>query len=372
MPLLHSFAWDGWASVLLPVALLAAVGVGVLVSSALRWLLIRLTARTRTNVDDHLIARLHAPAAWTIGFLLWRLAASVVRPELPPRAFSAVSSVTHVALFAMLFWIVLRLVDVGGEWLRQSRWARRNSVSRTMVPLATRVAKVVVLTIGVISVLSQLGYPVASLLAGLGIGGIAVALAAQKTVSNLLGTFAIGVDQPLREGDAVKAGDVVGTVEAVGLRSTRIRTADRTIVTVPNGSLADMNIESYAQRDRFRLALTLRLRYSTSGAQLRQIMDAVKALLESHPRRAADAPSVHFVDIGESWLAVAVVGWFETADGGEFATIRDEVLLRCIEIVEAAGSSLAFPPMAPVVPVAPPPAGGGPGYAARASLLAGS
>jgi MscS family membrane protein len=349
MPLLHSFSWDGWASILLPAGLLVAVGVGWLVSTGVRWILGRVTSRTRTTLDDHLIARLHAPAAWTFGFLLWRLAASIFRADLPVRAFAAVQSVTRVALFALVFWVLLRLVDVGGEWLRQSRWAYRNSVSRTMVPLATRVAKVVVLSIGVISVLSQLGYPVASLIAGLGIGGIAVALAAQKTVGNLLGTFAIGVDQPLREGDAVKAGDVVGTVESVGLRSTRIRTADRTVVTVPNGSLADMNIESYALRDRFRLALTLRLRYSTTSAQVRQIMDAVKALLERHPRRASDTPSVHFVDIGESWLAVDVVAWFATADGGEFAGIRDDVLLRCIEIVEAAGSSLAFPQVLPVV-----------------------
>jgi MscS family membrane protein len=120
-------------------------------------------------------------------------------------------------------------------------------------------------------------------------------------------------------------------------------------VTVPNGQLADMNIESFALRDRFRLALTLRVRYTTTSAQIREILRGITRLLESHPRRAPDAPSVHLVDIGESWLAVEVVAMFATADGGEFNDIREELLLGCIEIIEKAGSALAFPPVAPVV-----------------------
>jgi MscS family membrane protein len=371
MPLFHSFRWDGWISLALPIALAACVCLGWIVASGLRLPLSWLTKRTRGDVDDKLVDGLRAPFAWAIGFTLWRGAAEIL--VVPARALAAVEGVTRIAYFALVFWALLRLVDVGGAWLARSRWATRNNLSRSMVPLAARVAKVVVLVIGVISILNALGYPVASLLAGLGIGGIAVALAAQKTVGNLLGTFAIGVDQPLREGDAVKAGDVVGTVESVGLRSTRIRTADRTVVTVPNGSLADMNIESYALRDRFRLALTLRLRYSTTGAQMRQILQQLRALLEAHPKRSpTDAPSVHFVDIGESWLAVSVVTSFATADGGEFNEIRDEVLLGCLQIVEAAGSSLAFPPMAPVVPMVPPGGGNGAYAASSSSRLAGA
>ena len=350
MSRLH-IAWDGWVSVLLPLALIAALTIGWVLSYGLGWLVGRVTRRTPTPVDDKLIASLRAPVAAAIGFALWRAAVGIVDMDIPPRALVAVNEGTRLAYLAFLFWGLLRLTEVGGEWLRHSHWALRNSLSRSMVPLTTRVAKIIVLVIGVITVLSELGYPVASLIAGLGIGGIAIALAAQKTVGNLLGTFAIGVDQPLREGDAVKAGDVAGTVESVGLRSTRIRTADRTIVTVPNGQLADMNIESFALRDRFRLALTLRVRYTTTSAQMREILRGITTLLESHPRRAPDAPSVHLVDIGESWLAVEVVALFDTADGAEFNDIREELLLGCIEIIEKAGSALAFPPMAPVMPM---------------------
>jgi MscS family membrane protein len=352
MPRLH-IAWDGWVSVVLPLALAAALAISYFVVATVGWLFGRITRRTPTPVDDKLIARLRAPAAAALGFALWRGAIGVVDIDIPPRALAAVDEGTRLAYLAFLFWGILRLVEVGGEWLRHSHWATRNSLSRSMVPLSTRVAKAIIIVIGTITVISELGYPVASLLAGLGIGGIAIALAAQTTVGNLLGTFAIGVDQPLREGDAVKAGDVTGTVESVGLRSTRIRTADRTVVTVPHGALANMNIESFALRDRFRLSLTLRLRYTTTSTQVREILRRIDTLLAEHPKRGPDQPSVHLTDIGDSWLTVDVVASFATADGGEFNDIREDVLLGCIEIVEKAGSGLAFPPMTTIVQPAP-------------------
>src|SRR5690606_29192788 len=114
-----------------------------------------------------------------------------------------------------------------------SAWARGKPAARSLMPIAMRVSKVVVAIIAIISLLSYLGYPVAGLIAGLGIGGIAIALAGQKTVENLFGAFSIGVDQPFREGDFVNVDGVLGTIEQIGLRSTRLRTLDRTVVAIP-------------------------------------------------------------------------------------------------------------------------------------------
>jgi MscS family membrane protein len=205
------------------------------------------------------------------------------------------------------------------------------------------VAKALVGAMTVIAVVSALGYPVASLIAGLGIGGLALALAAQKTVENLFGAFAIGFDQPIREGDFVLIDGIKGTVESIGLRSTRVRTPDRTIVCFPNGKLAEMRTENYAARDRLRLFAVLGLTYSTTAAQVRRILADVEAELRAQPKFHPDGSSVRFTALSESSMDVEVVAYFATTNWGEFTLLRQELLLRMMEIVERAGSDLAFP-----------------------------
>jgi MscS family membrane protein len=194
-----------------------------------------------------------------------------------------------------------------------------------------------------VAILAELGYPVTSLLAGLGIGGLAVALAAQKTVENVFGAFSIGVDQPFREGDLIRVDTVLGFVEAIGLRSTRIRTLDRTLVTMPNGKLADMRVESYAPRDRLRLNFVVGLVYATTSAQMREIIAGWEGLLRAHPKIWPDVVQVRFQAFGESSLTVEVQCWFQTSDWNEFIQIREDVLLQMMEVVERAGSQMAFP-----------------------------
>jgi MscS family membrane protein len=184
---------------------------------------------------------------------------------------------------------------------------------------------------------------VASLLAGLGIGGIALALAAQKTVENLFGSVSIGVDQPFRVGDFVKIEDVVGTVETIGMRSTRVRTLDRTLVTFPNGKLADTRAETFAARDRIRLFANLGLSYATTSGQMRQVLAEIERALRGHPKIWPEGVSVRFNALRESWLEVEATAWFQTTDWNEFTGIRQELLLRFMEIVERSGTSLAFP-----------------------------
>jgi MscS family membrane protein len=222
-------------------------------------------------------------------------------------------------------------------------WAQSNPASRSLLQLGSRAVKVATAVIAVIAVVSQLGYPVASLLAGLGIGGLAVALAAQKTLENVLGAFAIGFDQPFREGDFVRVEDVTGTVEDIGLRSTRIRTLDRTVVTIPNGRLADMRLESFAPRDRLRLACTLGIEYGATAAQMRALVAGVEGALRGHPKVWPGGITVRFKELAASSLDIEVAAWFQTSDWAEFLLIRQELLLQFMAIVEGAGCSFAFP-----------------------------
>ena len=238
----------------------------------------------------------------------------------------------------------LRSVNVAFAVMATAPWTRANANLAGLLPVGRKVAKVVLLALGGVAVLNELGFQVASLLAGLGIGGIALALAAQKTVENLFGSLSIGVDQPFRTGDFVKVEDCLGTVERIGMRSTRIRTLDRTIVTIPNGKLSDMRTETFAAA-RSDPAPREPRRSSTRppATQMREVLAGIERLLRAQPKIWAESVSVRFSALGESALNVEVVAWFETADFNEFTAIRQELFLAFMEVVERAGTSFAFP-----------------------------
>jgi len=331
--------WWQWAAI--PLLLLSAMLMGALASRLVRSTFKIVVTRTHSGWDDALVARLAAPltAALTLA------AASLLLQGLAlyPPAAQASQRVLRSGYFLIVFWSLARLVDVLQQVLSHTHWATTSPSSRALLPLGARVVKVIVFAIAVVAVLSLLNYPVASLIAGLGLGGLALALAAQKTVENLFGAFSIGVDQPIREGDFVKVDEFVGTVEAIGLRSTRFRTLDRTIITIPNGRLADMRLESFTARDRLRLSTVIGLEYQTSAGQLREVLAGLERVLRAHPRIWPDAVVVRFREFAASSLDIEIMAWFLTADWGEFQAIRQEILLQFMDVVERAGASFAFP-----------------------------
>jgi MscS family membrane protein len=162
-------------------------------------------------------------------------------------------------------------------------------------------------------------------------------------MENLFGAFSIGADQPFREGDFVRIEDFVGTVEHIGLRSTKVRTLDRTLITVPNGRLAEMRLESFSARDRIRLACTIGLVYETSAGQMREVLAGLERVLREHPKIWPDAVVVRFMAFGASSLDIEVMAWFQTSDWGEFQAIRQDVLIDFMDVVERARTGFAFP-----------------------------
>jgi MscS family membrane protein len=329
-----------WQWLALPLLAAAAWIAGALLALVTRRLLVRVTNRTASRWDDVLVVGLRGPLTLAWALFVAELALGSLHLYQPAEA--ALSRALRAGFFLAAFWLALRMVDGLRGLVEASKWSEERPAARALVPLVARSAKVGVLVLASISVLSALGYPAASLIASLGIGGLALALAAQKTVENLFGAVAIGVDQPFRVGDFVRIGDIVGTVEAVGLRSTRVRTLDRTLVSIPNGKLADMQVESFAARDRIRLYCQLGLVYDTTAAQMRQVLAGLERTLRQHPKIWPDAVIVRFTGLGESALTIDVMAWFET-DWDEFQIIRQDVLLAFMEVVERAGSSFAFP-----------------------------
>lgn len=330
-----------WQWVLLPALVAVSWLLGVMLSRVARLVVGALVRRTTSELDDLLLQRLGAPLTLICAVgVIWLMTPSL---ELSETAAFGAHRALRVAVLGAFFWALWRAVDVVREFFARTRWARTAAASRSLIPLGTRVTKVAVAALGTVALLSLLGYPVASLIAGLGIGGLAVALAAQKTVENLFGAFSLGVDRPFCEGDFVKVEDFVGTVEAIGLRSTRFRTLDRTIVSLPNGRLADMRLESFSARDRLRLATVIGLVYGTTAAQLRDVLAGLERVLRRHPQVWPDAVVVRFAELAASSLNIQVMAWFQTADWSEFQCIRQDVLLKFMDVVEESGTSFAFP-----------------------------
>jgi MscS family membrane protein len=336
----YGVQWWQWIGLL--VVVIGGFALGRLLGGATVAIAGRVARKTSNRFDDEVIRAGAGP--FTAFWSLVAMRAVVPLLELHAQAAVMVSGTIAVGIFVVFFWALMRAVDVFCILAARSRWAVRSPSSRSLISLARRLLKVVIAVIGAVSLLSTLGYPVASIIAGLGVGGIAMALAAQKTVENLFGAFSIGVDQPIREGDFVKVDDLVGTVESIGLRSTRIRTLDRTLVTFPNGKLADLRLETFAVRDRLRLACVLGLVYSTTPAQLASIIDELRATLRQHPKIWPDSVNVYLIELAEAALKIEVNAWFQTTDWDEFQQIRQDTFLRFLEIVRAAGSDFAFPP----------------------------
>lgn len=303
----------------------------------------RFVRRTPVRWDDLLHEKLRGPfgAAVTLG-LFAMLVPFLGFGEL---ARGRIRQVLAVGVLAVFFSALVRLVDVASASLLAMPWAsRRPEISRSLLPLASQALKGTLIALGAVTILSELGFPVSSLLAGLGIGGVAIALAGQKTVENLFGAFSLGVDQPFRLGDWVNVeGQVSGTVERTGMRSTRIRTAERTLVTIPNGKLAEMRLETFAARDRFLFSTKVGLVYGTTATQLRAVVSGIEQVLDQQPTVHRESRVVRFSSLGPSSLDLEVVATFTSTTFEAFRDVRQEVLLGILEAVEREGASLAFP-----------------------------
>jgi MscS family membrane protein len=197
--------------------------------------------------------------------------------------------------------------------------------------------------IGIIAILGAVGVDVTAGIAALGIGGIALALGAQKTMENFVGSVSLIVDQPIRVGDYCRIGDIKGTVESIGMRSTTLRTAARTIVTIPNAEFAASKIENYTHRDRFLFNPILTFRMETTPDQLRYLLVELRALLYSHPSVLNSSPIVRFKGITADALKVEMTAYIEASNVDASHEVQEDLLLRILDIIDKSGTGLAYP-----------------------------
>jgi MscS family membrane protein len=249
-------------------------------------------------------------------------------------------------LFLGLAWLGTALVDLALRRLRTALEVKHQAFSYSVLPLISRVLKLTVLLLTLTAVLADWGYNTTSIMAGLGVGGLAIALAAQKTIENLFGGVAVVSDRTAAIGDFCRFGDRMGTIEDIGLRSTRIRTPERTLVTVPNGQFSSMIVENFNKRDKMLFHFMLNLRRDTTPDQVRAVLDAVTRLLTTHSKVDAGMLPARFIGVGPYSLDLEVFAYILTKSGDEFLRVQQELLLSILDEVEAAGTALALPTQA--------------------------
>jgi MscS family membrane protein len=271
----------------------------------------------------------------------FRAAMEVATPSTLPRLF--IERALGLIFSLAVAWAGAVVVD-----LLALRWHSRldprvQAVTYSVLPLGMQVLKLSLFLFAILGVLGVWGYNTSTILAGLGVGGLAVALAAQKTIENLFGGISVIGDRPVLVGDVCRFGDHVGTVMHIGLRSTRIRTPDRTIISVPNGQFSSMALENISGRDKIWFHPTLNLRRDTTSDQLLQVLTSFREILAGHPKVETGKIPVRFIGVGPYSLDVEVVVYVTTSDYDEFLALQQELLLKMLQAVEHAGTALAVP-----------------------------
>ncbi len=254
---------------------------------------------------------------------------------------------TYYFLLAWIAWAGCRSI---AEVIIASPKISEHSLDAGLIRLVARVLSIIIVIAIILYVSTQLGVPLSGMFAGLGVGGIAIALAAQPTIENFIGSLNLFADKPVRIGDFCRYGDdsasdtqPVGTIEAIGLRSTRIRGRDNTITTIPNADFSKMHVVNYSSRKHIFLMSVLGLRYETTDDQLRYVIAMLRDMLLAHPRVIDEEPRVRFSGFGDFSLNVEIRVNINTLDPNEFRAIREDIYLRIIKIVKDAGSGFAFP-----------------------------
>ena len=313
------------------------------------------TQKTRIRFDAQAVQAFEGPIAALI-FLLGIFAAiNVLTMDEPLQAF--INNAFQVGLLAIIFWAGLRLIDLVSNILTEIAEKRQLGIYH-FIPLIRKTARVFFVIIGSILIIQNLGYSVGSLLAGLGIGGLAIALAAQESLGNFFGSISIAADRTFKVGDWIQVGDRIdGNVEEIGLRSTKVRTWRRTLLTIPNKLIAGEVVENWSKMPNRRVSQVVGVSYETTRENMQGLLIDIEQLLRNNEEIDQKFIMVRFTEFGESSLDILVYYFTRPIAWAEHLRVRQEMNLAIMALVEKWGTSIAFPTRTLHLHPAPPQSG---------------
>ena len=329
-----------WSWIVMAVAGLAAFVIAALLERLLRLIVYLVLRRSPAGLSFASVKGLLRPAYWLIlGATLQVMSGYLL--TLRQRYIGG--RLATLLVITAATWLGVTLVATTiGRWVRTLE--RRGASERiALMRLSGRLLQTAAVVVGVLILLGAVGINLTPILAGLGVGGIAVALASQKTLENLFGGMMVIGDSPIRIGNFCRVGTMTGTVEDIGLRSTRIRTLARTIISIPNADLASQSIENFATRDKLLFNPVLSLRYETTAEQLRSVLAGFRSLLDRHQHIERSSARVRLLRFAPSGLEVEIFAYVTVTDYDEFLGVQEDLLLRLMEAIEASGTALALP-----------------------------
>lgn len=254
-----------------------------------------------------------------------------------------ISTVMTAVVWIAVAWLTYQAMDLIYTWAMKNPALPTGSLDASLLRTGFRVfaftVAIVILGYGA----TQIGIPIYGVIAGLGVGGLAIALAAQPTIENLIGGIILYADRMVRIGEYCQFDDLAGTIESIGIRSTRIRALDRTVITVANADLAKRKIINYSQRDQFQLRHRFGLRYETTPEQLATVLRAVESYLEGHEKVLPEPLRVRFVEMGDYAFTFEVFAYIAVGDIGSFLAVQEEILMKIVGIVHDHGVEFAYP-----------------------------
>lgn len=328
-----------WLIIILLIAASYFLAWGIV--SLITFLLAVIWKKSKTEPTEGIITALSLPiqlsiALWFFVDFSQRVGISIIIRQ----RFSFLTVTVGIIAFLMLLW---RITDFISEFSKNRMTVRGRVSAISVILFLKRSFKIAIFIFGGIAILGAIGIDVTTGLAALGIGGIALALGAQKTVENFVGSVTLIIDQPIRVGDYCKINDIKGNIEQIGMRSTKVRTGERTVVTIPNGLLSATNIENYAFRDRFFFGPVLDLRCETTPDQIRYLLVEILSILYAHPMVNSEDARVRFIGFGPSSIKIEISCYILVVSLDTSLEIKEDLLLRIMDVVAQSGTSFAFP-----------------------------
>lgn len=307
----------------------------------------RLSSWTKTTWDEAIVKAVQPPARFLVGLVgLW---VALIVLQLPDDVMQVFGGIIQSLVAFGIFWAIYRLVGpvLSISWALTRHTMNGTPISSTLdeklLRVVQQITQAVVIILGAAAVINSWGYDVAGLVAGLGIGGLAVALAAQDALANLFGYFIILADEPFNIGEYVVFEGVSGIVESVGFRSTRIRVLDQSLVTVPNRTVMNASITNWSRLEKRRLNMTLGLEYSSTPDEVLAVVQSIRKMLQEHELVQHDSVTVQFVEFNASSLDLIIICFINAPDWGDFQAAKQDINLRIMRVLEDYGVGVAFP-----------------------------
>lgn len=305
--------------------------------------LLSLFLRNNLSLRYRRLAKLiRGPIRFLIMVIIFRSNFSLIAPSIEIRAIAS----SNTLLIIAISWILMGLIEISLGRLSDRMKQSGNTQTSVILKPLINLGKFIIMFIATLVWLDNLGFKVSTLLAGLGVGGIAIGLAAQKSIENFIGAITLYASQPLKVGDFCRIGDTLGVVEEIGLRATTLRTLERTIVSIPNATLSHVDIENLSQRDKILYRHKIQLAMETTPDQLRNVLAGVKKLLQSRSDVDPDPARIRFKEYGEHSLNLEVYAYLSTNDFNEYLAISEDLNLMILDIISEAGTRLAVPAIA--------------------------